>query len=249
MGLDQIPAKLRSKYSIDERENATAILAADFPVQFQDILDCLEAFALKKSYIVEKGGSKSPVSIAIDGFLQGTDSVLRQLEQGKNDESEEPSEKLLSRSKKKGPIRPPIPPIGDPAGRGWKEKKFDIDIFIDKADDPIPVPTHKIDNYKRIEGELRGIGLEVEWNNKDPFFDRDLNNFRLLRAMGVLSVGVIVTRCTELQSLFNKLGKGKSYGNSTTHLEKLIPKVDSGAAGGCPLLIIGMGLACYDENS
>ena len=25
-----------------------------------------------------------------------------------------------------------------------------------------------------------GFGLEIEWNNKDPFFDRDLNNFRLL---------------------------------------------------------------------
>jgi Restriction endonuclease BglII len=24
------------------------------------------------------------------------------------------------------------------------------------------------------------VGLEIEWNNKDPFFDRDLNNFRLL---------------------------------------------------------------------
>jgi hypothetical protein len=25
-----------------------------------------------------------------------------------------------------------------------------------------------------------GVGLEMEWNNKDPFYDRDLNKFRLL---------------------------------------------------------------------
>jgi restriction endonuclease BglII len=71
----------------------------------------------------------------------------------------------------------------------------------------------------------------VEWNNKTEFYDRDLNNFRLLNVLNVLSVGVIITRVSELQRLFDDLGKGASYGASTTHWDKLIPKVD---AGGCP---------------
>jgi len=121
---------------------------------------------------------------------------------------------------------------------GWNEKSFDIKIQVDET--PIPIPTHKIDDFKNR------VGIEVEWNNKDPFFDRDLNNFRLLRDLHVLSVGVMITRLTELQSLFNDLGKGASYGASTTHWDKLMPKVDGGGAGGCPLLLVGMGLACYD---
>ena len=65
----------------------------------------------------------------------------------------------------------------------------------------------------------------------------------------VLSVGVMITRVSELQELFNQLGKGTSYGASTTHWNKLIPKIDGGGAGQCPLLLIGMGLDCYDANS
>ena len=44
------------------------------------------------------------------------------------------------------------------------------------------------------------------------FYDRDLNNFRILRQLKVLSVGIIITRLTEKQ-VFKPLGKGKSYGN------------------------------------
>ena len=127
------------------------------------------------------------------------------------------------------------------AAHEWeKERRFDIKITAD--DKPIPIPTHKIDIFKN------GVGVEVEWNNKTEFYDRDLNNFRLLFDMRVLSVGVIITRLSELQHLFNKLGIGKKYGNSTTHWDKLIPKVDSGGAGGCPLLLVGMGMACYDAE-
>ena len=124
--------------------------------------------------------------------------------------------------------------------REWAEKSFDIKITIDGK--PIQIPTHRIDNFKNR------VGVETEWNNKTEFYDRDLNNFRLLWEMRVLSVGIIITRLSELQTLFNKLGKGASYGASTTHWDKLIPKVESGGAGGCPLLLVGMGMKCYESD-
>lgn len=230
MGLDLIPVHLRERYRFAEREHACSILAKDFPKQFKDILDCLTAFTLKKSYITAAGQNRSPVPEAIDGFFQGAAPVLA---------------KKSGRTKPKN--REPIPLIGDPVGRGWKEKKFDITIEVDGRS--VPIPTHKIDNFLQIQGDARGVGIEVEWNNKTEFYDRDLNNFRLLRQLGVLSVGLIITRDTELQKIFNGLGKGNSYGTSTTHWDKLIPKVDGGGAGGCPLLLVGMGTKCYDPNS
>lgn len=124
--------------------------------------------------------------------------------------------------------------------RGWREASFNIEIKVNG--ETIPIPTHKIDNFKNR------VGIEVEWNNKTEFYDRDLNNFRLLRELRVLSVGVIITRLTELQLLFDELEKGSSYGSSTTHWDKLIPKVNGGGAGGCPLLLIGMGRACYNAD-
>jgi hypothetical protein len=233
MGLNLIPAALRKKFRFDEREHATAILASDFPKQFKDILDCMTAFTLKKSYFAVAGGARSPIPEVIDGFLQGAAPAQQKT--------------LRANAVAKKPKRAPTAPIGPAAGRGWKEKKFDIEIRVDGGS--IPIPTHKIDNFLQLPNDPRGVGVEVEWNNKTEFYDRDLNNFRLLRQLGVLSVGVIITRCSELQSLFESIGRGDSFGNSTTHWDKLIPKVDGGGAGGCPLLLIGLGLDCYDPNS
>lgn len=89
------------------------------------------------------------------------------------------------------------------------------------------------------------MALEVEWNNKDPFFDRDLNNFRLLFELRAIDVGVIITRSSELQAIFNALGKGASYGNSTTHMNKLVPRLEGGGGGGCPVVTFGIRSEAY----
>jgi len=124
--------------------------------------------------------------------------------------------------------------------RGWKETKFDTKVLVDE--EHYDSPTHKVDCFKNH------IALEIEWNNKDPFYDRDLNNFRLLFDLRVISVGVIVTRCDELQEIFNQLGKGSSYGNSTTHMGKLVPRIEGGGGGGCPILVFGIKPDLYQAD-
>jgi hypothetical protein len=195
MSVELIPEALRGRFRFEERNHAAAVLAADFPNEFADIVACLTAFTLKRSEIVVGGGGRSAIPIAIDGFL---------------------------------------------VNRGWTEKKFNIEITADG--NQIPIPTHKIDNFKNR------VGVEVEWNNKTEFYDRDLNNFRLLNGLNVLSVGVIITRVSELQTLFDSLGIGQKYGPSTTHWNKLIPKIDGGGAGQCPILMVGIGTDAYDAT-
>lgn len=125
--------------------------------------------------------------------------------------------------------------------RGWEEKQFETAIIVDgKATES---PTHKVDCFKNR------VALEIEWNNKDPFYDRDLNNFRLLFDLRVASVGVIITRCDELQEIFNDLGRGPSFGNSTTHMGKLLPRINGGSGGGCPLLVFGITRRLYDKDT
>lgn len=116
--------------------------------------------------------------------------------------------------------------------RGWQEKQFLTAIEVDGH--RLDSPTHKVDCYRNR------VALEIEWNNKDPFFDRDLNNFRLLFDLRAVSVGVIITRSDELQHIFNSLGRGSSYGNSTTHMSKLLPRIEGGSGAGCPLLVFGI---------
>lgn len=116
--------------------------------------------------------------------------------------------------------------------RGWAERHFSTAVVVDKT--RIESPTHKVDCFKN------SVALEVEWNNKDPFYDRDLNNFRLLFDLRTVSVGVIFTRCDDLQDVFDKLGRGKSYGNSTTHMSKLLFRIDGGGGAGCPIIVVGI---------
>ncbi len=123
---------------------------------------------------------------------------------------------------------------------GWTEKGFDTRIVVDNVEHV--APTHKVDRYKNR------VALEVEWNNKDPFFDRDLNNFRLLFDLRAIDAGVIITRCTELQSIFDDLGRGPSYGSSTTHMAKLRPRLDGGSGGGCPVVVFGIRKSAYVED-
>ena len=122
--------------------------------------------------------------------------------------------------------------------RGWTEKGF---AFIVDGN-TIESPTHAVDCFRG------GVALEVEWNNKDPFFDRDLNNFRLLFDLRAIKVGIIVTRATELQDIFKAQGKGTSYGAATTHHEKLWPRIEGGGGGGCPVLTFAITPALYVDD-
>jgi len=124
--------------------------------------------------------------------------------------------------------------------RGWIEKSFETQVVVDK--NTMDSPTHQIDCYKNR------VALEIEWNNKDPFFDRDLNNFRLLFDLRAVSVGVIITRCDDLQEIFDSLGRGKSFGASTTHMSRLLPRIEGGGGAGCPLIVFGITKQLYRED-
>ncbi|CUX16487.1 MULTISPECIES: BglII/BstYI family type II restriction endonuclease [Agrobacterium] len=144
-------------------------------------------------------------------------------------------EALAAKGGRKSPISSAID--GQFYYRDWKETKFETAVLVDGQQSDSP--THKVDCFK---GK---IALEVEWNNKDPFYDRDLNNFRLLYDLRVADVGVIVTRSTALVKWmaagYLDLGRETAgTGSSTTHFEKLEPRILGGGAGGCPVLVFAM---------
>jgi hypothetical protein len=91
------------------------------------------------------------------------------------------------------------------AGKNWKKHIFEITKTVDKV--PMESTSHEVDHVRRFEG-IGVIAMEIEWNNKDPFFDRDLENFKRLHAEGAISVGILVTRGSSLQAeLWNSVRK------------------------------------------
>ncbi|HPC86136.1 MAG TPA: BglII/BstYI family type II restriction endonuclease [Smithellaceae bacterium] len=79
-------------------------------------------------------------------------------------------------------------------GYNWKKHNFEIKKIVDGQE--TESITHEIDHVKRFPTGT--FALEIEWNNKDPFFDRDLENFKRLHADGVISIGGIITRGVSL---------------------------------------------------
>lgn len=86
---------------------------------------------------------------------------------------------------------------------GWKKHNFEIKKIIDGVEKESI--SHEIDHVKRFDSGV--FALEIEWNNKDPFYDRDLENFKRLHADGVISIGGIITRGSSLHSSMKELVK------------------------------------------
>jgi Restriction endonuclease BglII len=82
------------------------------------------------------------------------------------------------------------------SGRGWIKTNFIIEKTINGV--TRESISHEIDHVKNFAGGK--VALEIEWNNKDPFFDRDLENMKRLHADAAISAGVIITRGESLQA-------------------------------------------------
>ncbi|MEM9051381.1 MAG: BglII/BstYI family type II restriction endonuclease [Bacteroidota bacterium] len=211
---------------------------------FADAIDELETilgnFYIQESQIIEGGGGKSSITQALETALKDA---------------------------------------------GWIKEKIESEHHV--RGKVLTSESHEVDHYK--EFEEGNIGLEIEWNNKDPFYDRDLENFRKLHQIGEMSVGIIITRGESLQEelyyvfsrflnsiypftiddlieklslsvkaskriskfiglpkdnsiekIANDLYKSK-YGTATTHMSKLLLRIDRGVGNPCPCVLIGIG--------
>ncbi len=84
---------------------------------------------------------------------------------------------------------------------GWRKHKFEVRRTIDGVERESV--SHEVDHVARFPAGV--IALEIEWNNKDPFFDRDLENYKRLHADGAISLGVLITRGASLQDRMRDL--------------------------------------------
>ncbi len=126
---------------------------------------------------------------------------------------------------------------------GWKEDQLTAKVVVDGHE--ISHDTHKVDY---IKGR---VAFDLEWNSKDQTYDRDLYAFRAFFEYNKISVGVLVTRSNELDPWIESLGTyqdkngttrkyKEKFGASTTQMGKLLPRLEAGRNGGCPVLVFGI---------
>ena len=102
--------------------------------------------------------------------------------------------------------------------RGWIKTNFEIKKTINGIERESI--SHEVDHVKQYPNGA--LALEIEWNNKDPFFDRDLENFKRLHAEGAISVGIIITRGKLLQSALRGAVARFAYERKIDSFENLI---------------------------
>lgn len=199
-----------SGYLYGATRYADVILRESFPERFEDLIAVLASYYPPMDEIRRGGGGRTP-------FVRWFDEALHARTEGGEMVW---GKQNITIAKELG--------LDGSVIRSTKTRGHEIDMF-GKGTLEVPLP---------------GIAVEMEWNNKDPFFDRDLNNFQALHREGAIAVGVIVTRGAELQDLLLSTVRsaqgGAKFGQSTTHWRKLIPKVNLGGGGECPLLLIGI---------
>ena len=227
-------------FDVLTRNHAEAILAHDFPSEFELLVRVLTEFRIPIAEIVTGGGGEA-------GLTQRLRHELSDL--------------------------------------NWRKHRFQVETVVDgHARTGI---SHEVDHVKFAEAGA--LALEIEWNNKDPFFDRDLENFQRLHALSAISLGIVVTRGSTMQDAFltritdwmknngleseadlqgldigartaaqkraveEQLARGvpfaeafarkfvaDKFGQATTHWAKLEERVMRGVGNPCPLVLIGM---------
>lgn len=217
-----IPADVLQLYEVHDFKHAAAILSTDFPEEFSELLWALRQFRFTDEMVRKAGGNESE-------FPKAFSAILRP----KSWEEKKLTAKLV---------------VSEETAKSKKKTVEEIPAsLVETVEDgnEVSYGTHKIDYVK---GK---IALDLEWNSKDQTFDRDLYAFRAFFEYGKIDVAVLVTRSNELDSYFKGLGtytdqNGKQrhykdkYGASTTHMGKLLPRVQAGRQGGCPLLVFGI---------
>jgi hypothetical protein len=152
---------------------------------------------------------------------------------------------------------------------GWNETRISGDLLVRKRAKALNTKTKarkfvKVVGMSVLENFLDGhqidfvkdrVAFDLEWNSKDQTFDRDLYAMRAFYECGIIDVGIILTRSTDLSKMFadiaSRVDATKSfkdkYGASTTWMGKLDYRVNAGRAGGCPILALGFKDAVFTD--
>lgn len=193
---DYIPDDIQKLYEIHDFKHASAILAKEFPLEFEEICHALRQFNFSTDDLIKAGGNESHIPKIFSNIL-----------------------------------RP----------MGWQEKNMGAELNVFEIKGKSSILTSSISHGSHKVDYLKGrVAFDLEWNSKDQTFDRDLYAFRSFFEYNAISVGVLVTRSNDLDPLFKKLRINTKYGASTTHIGKLIPRLNAGRNGGCPVIVFGI---------
>jgi len=136
--------------------------------------------------------------------------------------------------------------------KGWREGAYKVTLASTLTLKPWAasgetVPTTAdsgSDSTSYLVDNLKGrVAVDIEWHAKDGNLDRDLAAYRSLHSEGIIdAAGIITMTRVPMREWAVELGASatKFQTSTTTNVEKLIPRLNRGDGGGCPVLVAGI---------
>jgi hypothetical protein len=213
--LNVVPEAVKARYELAETRNAAAILAATNPGAYAHLIHVLSGFQLLTSDLTTAGGQESPLAHRLNREFRV---------------------------------------------RGWREARVDTKVqlvlrpmpFAEAGESSASVSTREsLNEGYKVDNILDRVALDLEWNAKDGNLDRDVAAYRALYDAGLIDVGILVTRTmgdlrdlarrVRLEAGMSETEAKKMLGTTTTtNLTKLLPRLQRGDAGGCPVLTVAI---------
>lgn len=193
------------------------------PDEWQDIVTVLKTFSLDPAHWLKKGGNRGEIAKQIDDMF---------------------------------------------AAKGWQETRIDLEtqgILINKGGSErarlrsVYQEGYLVDNFKGR------VVVDVEWNAKDGNLDRDLSAYRSWHEAGLIAAAVLITQnrsalkplAERLWGDFQKTLPENEKNpklpidlstSTTTNLEKVELRVRRGVMGTCPLLVVAVNEATWNQQ-
>ena len=217
-----LPQDVVRRFDFYETRQAGAILRAVDGEQFDEVVDVLRRFEIRRADLVRPGGQESRLA-------QRFNAAFRD--------------------------------------RGWREARVDTEITLrlhvrpyrPAGEERAMETTTSVENPGYLVDNFKGrVALDLEWNAKDGNLDRDIAAYRSLYDAGFIDVAVLVTRTQdELRSFARRvrLAEGMDEAEAkkmlatttTTNIDKLLPRLRRGDAGGCPVLAVAITSRAFEN--
>ncbi|ANC31456.1 BglII/BstYI family type II restriction endonuclease [Isoptericola dokdonensis] len=222
---EALPADVLAKYKFRETRNAAAVLAGTNPRAFEDLVRALRDFTLLTADLVAAGGNESNLAARLNASFRA---------------------------------------------HGWRESRADVETQLklyrfpygaagEKGTELVSSTTIAAEGYK-VDNVIERVALDVEWNAKDGNLDRDLGAYRSWYDLALIDVAVIITRMhDELRDLAYRLARDAGQSeeaarkrlntSTTTNFNKLVPRLQRGDGGGCPVLAVFISEATWHGDT
>ena len=218
--LQVIPGDVRARYDLRETRNASAILAATNPAEFQEIVEVITEFNLLTSDLVDPGGNRGRIAQWLDeafrerGWREGeADTFFR-------------ADVRAMPYRAGGEDRPTVVTT-EVSSKGYKVDNVKGHVALDVEWNA------KDGNLDRDIGVYRAL-YDAGVIDGAVMITRTLDDLRQLAENLALKAG------KSQKDARNRLGT-----TTTTNLIKLEPKLTRGDAGGCPLLAVAISARCW----